>query len=153
MPDSRCPAPVAVVCDDRPDVRHVVSRLLSRCGFDLGGVADGYVALRGLVVITQPAVAVVTLPLPGMNGLRAVRDLRGLAPDCQIVLLSAFGQLDVAAVEAGAVALVPEDDPQALQLVLEGIAGASHRVDVSLPDQRDQPVVPEAVTPAVLTVA
>jgi CheY-like chemotaxis protein len=118
MPTSQDRSLVAVVCDDRADLRHVVGRLLTRCGFTLGGTADGYQALRELVRATQPDVAVVTLPLPGMNGLRAVRDLREAAPHCQIVLLSAFGQLDVAALEAGAAALVPEDDPQALQAVL-----------------------------------
>ncbi len=153
MPTSQDRSLVAVVCDDRADARHVLSRLLGRCGFTLGGTADGYLALCELVRTTQPAVAVVTLPLPGMNGLRAVRDLREAAPDCQIVLLSAFGQLDVAAVEAGAAALVPEDDLQALQLVLRGIAGAPRRVNVSLPDQRVQMAPPEAAVSAALTVA
>lgn len=139
MPTSPYTAPLAVVCDDRPDTRHVVGRLLGRCGFELAGTADGYLALRELVRTIQPHVAVVTLPLPGMNGLRAVRELREAAPGCQIVLLSAFGQLDVAAVEAGASALVPEDDLQALQLVLRGIAdSAPRRIDVTLPGQRDQ---------------
>ncbi len=153
MPTSQDRSLVAVVCDDRADARHVVGRLLARCGFTLGGTADGYLALRELVRTTQPAVAVVTLPLPGMNGLRAVRDLREAAPDCQIVLLSAFGQLDVAALEAGAAALVPEDDFQALQLVLRGIVGGPRRVSVSLPDQRVQLTVPEAAVTTVPTVA
>jgi two-component system response regulator (stage 0 sporulation protein F) len=144
---------VAVVCDDRADLRHVVGRLLARCGFTLGGTADGYLALRELVRATQPDVAVVTLPLPGMNGLRAVRGLHEAAPNCQIVLLSAFGQLDVAAVEAGAAALVPEDDLQALQIVLRGIAGAPRRVIGSLPDQRVQMAPPEATVSAATTVA
>lgn len=146
-------APVGVVCDDRADQRHVVARLPDRCGFELGGAADGYLSLRELVRATQPAVAVVTLPLPGMNGLRAVRDLREAAPNCQIVLLSAFGQLDLAAVEAGATALVPEDDLQALQIVLRGIAGAPRRVSVSLPDQRVQLTPPEAAVSTAPTVA
>lgn len=153
MPSSQNRPLVGVVCDDRADARHVVGRLLGRCGFELGGTADGYLALRELVQSTQPDVAVVTLPLPGMNGLRAVRDLREAAPDCQVVLLSAFGQLDVAAVEAGAAALVPEDDLQALQLVLQGIASAPRRVDLSVPDQRGHMAVPEAAVSTVPTVA
>jgi CheY-like chemotaxis protein len=153
VPTSQDRSLVAVVCDDRADLRHVVGRLLTRCGFTLGGTADGYQALLELVRATQPDVAVVTLPLPGMNGLRAVRDLREAAPDCQIMLLSAFGQLDVAALEAGAAALVPEDDLQALQIVLRGIAGAARRVNVSLPDQRVQMAPPEAAVSAAPIVA
>lgn len=153
MPIHEGPAPVAVVCDDRAEVRHVVGRLLDRCGFSAVGAVDAYPALRALAREHQPAVVVVTLPLPGMNGLRAVREVHEDAPDCQIVLLSAFGQLDVAAVEAGAAALVPEDDLQALQSVLCGIAAAPRRVDVSLPDPRAQVAVPDAVVPTAATVA
>ena len=147
MPSSQNRVLVGVVCDDRRDARHVVARLLDGCGFAVAGMADGYLSLRELIRTTQPDVAVVTLPLPGMNGLRAVRDLRDDAPDCQIVLLSAFGQLDVAAVEAGASALVPEEDLQGLQLVLRGIAGAPRAVDVSLPDHRGQTAAPVAAVP------
>ena len=115
-------------------MRHVVGRLLDRCGFTLSATAQDYLTLRALVSKHQPTVAVVTLPLPGMNGLRAVRELREAAPDCQIVLLSAFDQLDVAAVEAGAAALVAEDDLQSLQVLLRGIADTSLRqVDLTVP--------------------
>jgi len=138
---------VGVVCDDRADKRHAVARLLGQCGFAVGGAADGYLALRELVRTTQPTVAVVTLPLPGMNGLRAVRELREDAPACQIVLLSAFGQLDVAAVEAGAAALVLEDDLQSLQHVLRGIAAsAPRRIDVTLPGPRAQAVTADGAS-------
>ena len=136
---------VGVVCDDRPEARHRVGRLLVRCGFQLGTAVDGFAALREQVRELQPAVAVLTLPLPGMNGLRAVRDLRADAPRCQIVLVSAFGRLDVAALEAGAAALVPEDDLQALQSVLHTIADAvpPHAV-LTLPDPRAQALLPAA---------
>lgn len=127
---------MGVVCDDRTESRHAVEQLLARCGFQSGGYVDGFLALRELVRRLQPAVAVVTLPLPGMNGLRAVRDLREDAPSCQIVLLSEFGQLDIAAVEAGAAALVPERDLKALQLMLLDIAERSR--PVTLPTPRTQ---------------
>lgn len=152
MPSNSPAVPTAVVCDDRADMRHVVGRLLGRCGFDVGGSADGYLALRELVRTTQPDVAVVTLPLPGMNGLRALRELRETAPDCQVVLLSAFGQLDVAAVEAGAAALVPEDDLHALQLLLTRIAAALRPVDLSIPEPRAHRI-PEAAASTAPTVA
>lgn len=74
-----------------------------------------------------------------MRGLAAVRLLCADAPQCEVVVLSSFDQLEVAAVEAGARALVPEDDPQALRAVLCALpaqlpAGPS----VPLPSQRPQ---------------
>lgn len=125
---------VGVVCDDRPESRHAVGQLLDASGFQIGGEAGDFLSLRELVQRLQPAVAVVTLPLPGMNGLRAVRALREDAPGCQVVLLSEFGQLDIAAVEAGAAALVPEQDLRALKLVLVGIA--ERGATVVVPDAR-----------------
>lgn len=143
MPATETRAPIGVVCDDRANARHAVGRLLVRCGFDVGATAEGFASLRESVRTLQPAVAVVSLPLPGMNSLRAVHLLREDAPHCQIVLLSDFAQLNLAAVEAGAVALVPEDDLPALQRVLRGIADAArpHPV-VTLPDPRSQAIVP-----------
>ncbi len=137
---------VGVVCDDRPECRHVVGQLLDACGFQPDGEAADFLALRELVQRLQPAVVVVTLPLPGMNGLRAVRALREDAPGCQVVLLSEFGQLDIAAVEAGAAALVPEQDLRALKLVLLGIAERAAAIVV--PEARIQ--VEDVATTVVL---
>lgn len=113
-----------VVCDDRPAVRRTVLNVLSHCGFAAGGDCDSFPAFRELVRTTRPAVAIVTLPLAGMNGLAAVRLLCADAPQCEVIVISSFDQLEVAAVEAGARALVPEDDPQALRAVLRALAGS-----------------------------
>lgn len=128
-----------VVCDDRPAVRRTVLNVLSHCGFAAGGDCDSFPAFRELVRTTRPAVAIVTLPLAGMNGLAAVRLLCADAPQCEVIVLSSFDQLEVAAVEAGARALVPEDDPQALRAVLRALAAQlSAGPSVPLPSQRPQ---------------
>ena len=114
-----------LVCDDRPDVRRTVAGLLKRCGFDVVGEADSFSLLRDLVRSTQPTVVVLSLPVVGMSSLAAVHALHDEAPACDLVILSAFQQLHLAALEAGARALVPEDDPQALQAILLEIAAES----------------------------
>lgn len=135
------PRPIGVVCDDRPAVRRVVTALLVRSGFDVAGEAASFADLRRLVAAERPAVAVLTLPLTGMTGLAAVRALRAEVPCCEIVVLSAFDQLHVAAVEAGATALVPEDSPRALWNVLVDVAARTRQSRVSVPCPRVQPVV------------
>lgn len=128
-----------VVCDDRLAVRRTVLNVLSHCGFVAGGDCDSFPAFRELVRTTRPAVAIVTLPLAGMSGLAAVRLLRAEAPQCEVVVLSSFDQLEVAAVEAGAHALVPEDDPQALRAVLRALAAQlPAEPSAPLPSQRPQ---------------
>lgn len=134
-----------VVCDDRPQVRRTVTSLLNRCGFEVSGETDAFSPLRKLVRSAQPTVVVLTLPVVGMSSLAVVSILRDEAPACEVIVLSAFQELNLAALEAGARALVPEEDPQALKTVLLALAAASQRADqvVVLPSTRTQPdVVP-----------
>jgi DNA-binding NarL/FixJ family response regulator len=119
------PALTGVVCDDRDPVRRMVAGVLVRCGFEVAGRVADFATLRALVRAAGPTVAVVSLPVAGMTGLGAVRTLRAEAPGCMVVLLCSFDQLQVAALEAGARALVPEEDPQALREVLVDIAAAA----------------------------
>ncbi len=142
-------APLAgVVCDDRPEVRRTVTAVLTRCGFVVVGEVETFPELCDVVQEAQPVVAVMSLPVAGMGSLAAVSALRAQAPACEVVVLSAFDQLQLAAFEAGAKALVPEDDPQTLKAVLtdiraEVLAQAERRLP---PAPRTQGVAPS--TPA-----
>lgn len=118
-----------VVCDDRPQVRRTVTSLLTRCGFEVAGEADTFLALRAIVRATPPTVVVVTVPLVGVSSLAVVSMLHADAPTCAVVILSVFERLHLAALEAGAWALVPEDDPRVLQSVLLEIAAATYERD------------------------
>jgi DNA-binding NarL/FixJ family response regulator len=118
-----------------------VLNVLTHTGFASAGDCDTFPAFRDLVQATQPTVSVVTLPLAGMSCLAAVRDLRQAAPACEVVVLSHYDQLQVAAVEAGARALVPEDDPRALRAVMLAIAAEQAAApSPDLPEQRAQAV-------------
>lgn len=107
-----------VVCDDRAAVRRQTSSVLGRCGITVVGQAQGFVPLLSLVLRVRPLLAVITLPLAGTSGLTSVAAVRAAAPTCQVLLLSALGNLDAAAREAGAWAALTEDDPQGLSAVL-----------------------------------
>ena len=110
-----------VVCDDRPEVRRAVAGVLTRCGFQAVEVGS-YAEMRDRVREVQPTVIVLTLPVVGISSLAVVGTLLGEAPASEIVVLSAFQQLHLAAIKAGARALVPEEDPASLQAVLLQIA-------------------------------
>ncbi len=118
--------PSGVICDDRPALRRTVTSLLLRCGFEVSGEVRHYDELREAVLRAAPTVAIVSLPAPGLSGLTAVAALRAAAPTTELILLSAFGSLEAAALEAGALALVSEDDPQVLQAVLLALSQRWH---------------------------
>ena len=119
---------VAVICDDRPVLRDAVLRLLMACGFDVPAVTESFAELGALALAHEACLVVVALPLTGMSGLRAVRELGSAVPKCEIVLLSPSASLELAALEAGARALVPEDDLRRLRTVLLEIAAAPRRL-------------------------
>ena len=118
----------AVVCDDRPVLRDAVVRLLMACGFEVPAVTAVFADVMSLALDHQACLIVVALPLTGMSGLGAVRALSSAVPDCEIVLLSPSASLELAALEAGARALVPEDDLRRLRTVLLEIAAAPRRL-------------------------
>lgn len=106
---------VAVVCEDRAALRGAVVRLLRDAGMRVAAVTDSFPAVRGLVQQHAADLAVVAVSLTGLAGLEGVRRLRQAAPSCEVVLLSEPGGLTAAAVAAGALALVPEDDLRAVR--------------------------------------
>jgi CheY-like chemotaxis protein len=132
---ARPPPPLqAVVCDDRPAVVASVAELLRRTGFRPAACVESLPALSRAIAATSAVLAVLALPLTGMRGLSAIRELTSAAPDCQLVLLEAPDTLNLAALEAGARATVPDGDLRRLRTVLLEIA-AEQRV-VVLPEAR-----------------
>ena len=128
--DSVCTESVAVICDDRPDLRGAVLRLLMACGFAVPAVTETFAELVPLALEHEACLVVVALPLTGMSGLRAVQEFSFAVPDCEIVLLSPSASLELAALEAGARALVPEDDLRVLRSVALEVAAAPRRLRI-----------------------
>lgn len=132
-----------MVCDDRALVRRTVTGLLVGSGFQVAGEASGCADLADLLGRVRPQVAVVSLPLAGRHGLQAVGALHAAAPGCAVVLLSAFSSsgLQRAAVDAGAWAVVAEEDPRALRGVLLSLARTivERQLDLArVPDRQDE---------------
>ena len=142
--DTACDEMVAVVCDDRASYRTAVVRLLMGCGFEVRAVTEVFGAVGELALTHRACVVVVSLPLTGITGLQAVRTLSAAIPDCQIILMSSSETLHLAALEAGARALVPEDDLRMLRAVLREIAHSPRqvRLPAARPHVDGSPAVP-----------
>lgn len=85
---------VAIV-DDEPVVRMGLEGLLKRSpGFSCGGVyPDAESAMTGLPS-RPPNVLLMDIQLPGLDGISAIRTLRGKLPDTEIIMLTALEDHD-----------------------------------------------------------
>lgn len=82
------PAPLDVlVVDDEPMVREVVARYLERDGLRVHEVSDGDQAIAWLAA-NRPALVVLDIMLPGVDGLSLLRRLRANG-DVPVILLTA----------------------------------------------------------------
>jgi DNA-binding response OmpR family regulator len=79
--------PAILLVDDDPTLRSVLARRLGRDGFDVRPVSSGVEALRALER-AWPALLVIDLMMPGMDGFELCRRVKQIA-DLPIIVLSA----------------------------------------------------------------
>jgi DNA-binding response OmpR family regulator len=79
-----------LLVDDEPIVREVVARYLRREGFETIEAGDGDTA-RDLVESARPALVVLDVMMPGMDGLALCRWIRARS-DLPVILLTARGE-------------------------------------------------------------
>jgi DNA-binding NtrC family response regulator len=94
--------PLVLLVDDDPQVLGVISRFAADAGFDVIRCAGGREALDKLA--KQPALALVDMRMPDMDGLDLLRAVRTRVPSCAIVLMTGYGTIDTAveAIKLGA---------------------------------------------------
>jgi DNA-binding response OmpR family regulator len=87
------PVRTALVADDDPDVRELVTFKLEQAGFHVTAVADGVHALEAIAE-SLPSIALIDVMMPGLSGIDVVRELRRdpVTRSLPIVLLTAKAQ-------------------------------------------------------------
>ena len=81
------PAPHVLVVDDEPIVRDVLTRYLTRAGYQVSDAGDGAQALEAISA-GHPDVVLLDLMLPRVNGLDVLRTVRRDS-DVPVIVLSA----------------------------------------------------------------
>ncbi len=121
--------PLVLVIDDHPLYQKALAMLVKDTGV-AGEVLSAFSAEEGLRLIREgahPALILLDLGLPGINGAEAVREFRRSEPSAVIVIVSATEQRQeaAAAARAGANAMVSKGvDMDALrEIVLQALLG------------------------------
>lgn len=84
-----------LVIDDEADIRDVMAMTLEDAGYRVITSADG---AAGLVQCTTaaPQVVITDIRMPGMDGLDVLRKIKTDFPNMEVIVITAFGEMDVA---------------------------------------------------------
>lgn len=95
MFEANASSSTAVVVEDDPDVRHLVTEVLQSAGFAVVAVDNG---LDGVAAVKEhrPILATLDITMPGIDGFETARRMRAVS-DVHIIMLSALsGDADIA---------------------------------------------------------
>jgi DNA-binding NarL/FixJ family response regulator len=93
-----------LLADDHPGILAAVSKYLEMNGIDVVARArEGHEALR-LIQETHPAIALLDIRMPGVNGIEVTRRVARCCPQTEVILFSGYGSRAqvVEALDAGA---------------------------------------------------
>jgi CheY-like chemotaxis protein len=100
----------AVVADDDPEMRSLMSAVLKSAAFDVTEVADGLALLELLRTTLKdpPALVVTDVQMPGFTGTRVLQHVRRLGLKTPVIVVTAFGgaRLHAEALRLGASAVL-----------------------------------------------
>jgi DNA-binding NtrC family response regulator len=101
--DRKTPPTRVLVVDDDPEGLRAVARILQSRGFEVTTAGSGIEALEYLER-TEANVMLVDLVMPGMSGIDVLRRAQAVRISLQVVIMTAFADVDTAvtAVKAGA---------------------------------------------------
>ncbi|MBX2836159.1 MAG: sigma-54 dependent transcriptional regulator [Gammaproteobacteria bacterium] len=148
----------ALIIDDEPDIRELVTLTLNRMGLDIHSAANLEEA-RSLLAAYNFDVCLTDMRLPDGNGVDFVRYIQSTQPNLPVAVITAHGNMD-AAVEAmknGAYDFVskPVDIHQLRRLVVQAVAvNANSANDAVLehtpvsPDKKGLQENPDTIEPA-----
>jgi DNA-binding response OmpR family regulator len=113
--------PVVLLVDDDAAVRRSVAEGLELEGFEVVAASGGRAALAAMEAVS-PAVVVLDLAMPDLDGLEVLRQMRDAGQDVPVCILSARDEVDdrVRGLEAGA------DDYVVKPFALEEVAARLH---------------------------
>ncbi|MDD2897360.1 MAG: response regulator [Desulfuromonadaceae bacterium] len=84
---------MVLVVDDEKSVLRVCTKMVALCGFTVIAACDGIDAVTKFREhADQIAVVLLDLTMPNMDGLIAMREIRGIRPDCRVILASGFNE-------------------------------------------------------------
>ena len=134
-----------VVIDDDTSLRRVLEYNLQEEGYEVQAAASGEEGLK-LFKQFQPDLVITDMKMSGMDGLKVLNAIKESSPDTLVIIITAFGTVDVAveAMKAGAYDYITKPfNREALKLTVKkalqfsGLAEENKRLKDELTDRAD----------------
>ena len=113
-----------LVVDDERDIRDGSERILQRIGFEVKTAARGDEALKEAENI-KPAIVLLDLKMPGMDGMEVLEQLRLMDEDILVIVITGYATVETAieAMKQGAYDFIPKPfEPDQLRIVVNRAA-------------------------------
>jgi two-component system NtrC family response regulator len=137
--------PKILVIDDDTSLRRVLEYNLQEAGYDVTPAASGEEGLR-LFDEETPGLVITDMKMPGMDGMQVLKGVRERSPEALVIMITAFGTVDVAveAMKAGAYDYITKPfNREELRLTvakafkLRGLTDENRRLKDELSDKAD----------------
>ena len=84
-----------LVIDDEEGIRKVLTITLADAGYEVLAASDGEMGLR-VCRADAPQIVVTDIRMPGMDGLEVLRRIKQEHPDREVIVITAFGEMEMA---------------------------------------------------------
>lgn len=137
--------PKILIIDDDASLRRVLEYNLQEAGYQVVSAADGEKGLR-LFTNESPSLVITDMKMPGMDGMQILKAVKERSPETLVIMVTAFGTVDVAveAMKAGAYDYITKPfNRDELRLIVakalqfSGVAAENRRLKDKLADKDD----------------
>lgn len=113
----------AVVCEDDPSTRRLLTQLLESCDVEVAAETDMVPNLLSVVELAQPEVVILDLWLEGTPGTAALPEIHRRSPSSTTIVYSSYEEWRDRALAGGAAAFVAKPDLEELGRRVRAVVG------------------------------
>lgn len=83
-----------LIVDDQNGIRILLMEVFSSEGYETYQAANGKIALD-IVQKNEPDLVLLDMKIPGMDGLEILKHIKQMNPDIRVIMMTAYGELDM----------------------------------------------------------